>query len=1293
MLDLQHPFHIVDVGTIHNRTWIDSFCRSKEGWGPVSPDRFGLTPCFEFSVLFATLATVMILGVSIRMLYIVKHCKPHGLGRTAWIYWPTQLAMGFTGVSSLVLAGLMQFGAMQGSSPSAILGYTSIGCSWVMIGLLTLGFVIEAWPRGSTTVQRSSTLSSFEKANIFMQMTFYFWLPIVLESLKRTLTEDEFSNAIPRSSYTDEAYIRFEHFWSRALEKYNARREEARQKNGQRVLTSETKNSKKELSEPSLFTTCLRSLLIYLPALFFFRLARILAQYSVPSILSLFLSYLQDVQREHRQDGQVDSTEGGGEHLQTGESGGPTLAYGLLLVFGMFFGAFMTALLTYSSRHHCIMIGLRVRSALISEVYRKALRLSPGSRSKSTTGEITNHMSVDADKWADSFIFLNMWISGPMEIGIGLWLLFRLLGWSVLAGVFIMVSMTPLQILRAKHFGRIESANLAKMDERIRLTTEVLTAIKVVKLYCWENAFMKRIFKVREEGLVVSTLMGKSFAVMSIVFTSSTLIICLATLSVYATWGGPDFTPGDLTPQKVFVSMTLFAMLRAPIASMTETATHTMSLIVACRRLQKFLLREEINPEDTIRELDVTKRQPIEPMILIEDATFSWSQPSSCSNEDDGEEIDERSELLDGTDSENAFGPKPTLKNINLAFDHGQIVAVVGRVGQGKSSLISSITGEMYKWHGRVKTYGRVAIVPQQAWILNATLRDNVLFGKPYDSERYQRIIHACGLEPDIEMLPAGDMTEIGERGINLSGGQKQRVSLARSAYDDADIYLLDDPLSAVDAHVDHHLWKELIGPKGLLSQKTRILVTHGIHHLQEVDKVVVLKEGRVVEQGHYDDLMKAEQTFYQLILEYSVQYKGSTQADIVANSSPSSMNESVVDSQEGSIDQCDDSVTIQEVSAAVFTSKKPTKKDTKAELISKEKIKDGNVDLSVYKAYFKAFSYTNLILLIVLLMLAQGSLVGVNLWLKYWINVEDQEGSDKPTLRFFLSIFALLTFTYSALNVGTVWVTFVVGRIRASRIIHQILLSRVMHLPGSYFDTTPLGRILNRFSSDLHSVDDRIGWKIIDTFDQAAVVLASIAVIAFTMPIFLLALPFFFLAVNTLRVCFLHASRDGKRMFSSTKSPIFQHFTETLGGVSTIRAMNLEDQFIQENAVRIDCHTNVFVAHSYTIQWMGCQTQLLSALIILVVSLSFVLAPRGSIDASAAGLALSFALTIAQSMVAFVRMSCDLQNHMISMERIMELAQLKTEATLRTDPDSVAGRVLERQAKEGTPWPQRGEI
>ncbi|GJJ75169.1 hypothetical protein EMPS_07527 [Entomortierella parvispora] len=1268
----------------------------------------------------------MMVWMSIRVMFLFKTGAPHNLGRTAWIYWPTQVAMGSTGLLSIILASLMQRRVLSNQSPAATIGYSLFGCLWLlsllcnaqehkyrvrsstvifvsyvvfvpvlavhtrtllmlssdntlelslnttMLGLLAFGFVVEAWPRGSTVVQRSSHLPAYDKANVFMQISFFFWQPVLSLSVKRTLTQDDLAGTLPYDISTSYSYERFEYFWKRAVNRAKSVNERNRRK-----LQGSGRAEKKEIT-PSLFRMALRSLLVYLPALFFFRLARVLAAFSVPAILSSFLAYLQSIQ--------ASETIGGDK---TNE---PSLAYGLLLVFGMFLGSFMTAILTYSSRQHCIKIGMQIRAALISAVYRKALCLSAGSRGQSTTGEITNLMATDADKWGDCIIYLNMWLSVPMEISVGLWLLFRLLGWSAWAGILTMLALTPLQVWRAKYFGKIESKNLAKMDDRIRLTTEVLTAIKVVKLYCWESAFMDKILAIREEGLAIARHMGVIFAIMSILFASSTLIICLATLSVYATWGGPGFTPGELTPQTVFVSMTLFAMLRVPISSMTEATTNTVSLLVACKRLQTFLLREEVDPSDIIREPDVTLRHASEPMIVMENATFSWSSPPTSNDNEEQEEDDETTELLNSSSSGEVHSHKATLDNITLAFDKGTLVAVVGRVGQGKSSLVSAIIGEMYKWGGHVKTFGRIAYVPQQAWILNATLKDNILFGKPYDQEKYQRIITACGLLPDIEMLPAGSETEIGERGINLSGGQKQRVSLARSAYDDADIYLLDDPLSAVDAHVDQHLWNELIGPQGLLSSKTRILVTHGIHHLRDVDKVVVLKDGKVVEQGHYEELMGARLAFYQLICEYSVPHRSSSSASSIAASSDGSGTgeDDTITDHEGSNSQGDDTGT--KKAPGEPSKKSPAKKDTNAKLIAAEKAKAGRIDLNVVKAYGSAFSYANMTAMIVFLLLAQVCLIGVNLWLKHWINLGEQD-KERPSLRFFLSIFALLTVLYSLANVGVIWIAFVVGRIRASRVLHKNLLSRVMRLPCAFFDTTPLGRVLNRFSSDMHSIDERITWKLSDSLAQASNILSSLIVMAVVMPQFLLALPFFLLAFYFLLMYYINSSRDGKRIFTITKSPIFQHFTETLGGVSTIRAMRLEDRFIEANAVRSDVHSNAYLAYGYTIQWMGVQTQLLSASIILVASLCFVLAPRGSVDASAAGLAMSFAMTIAQGLGFFVRSTCDMQNQLIAVERIMELTELNTEAALRTEPDSLTGRALENQRREGRPWPQKGEI
>ncbi|KAF9184642.1 Multidrug resistance-associated protein 1 [Haplosporangium sp. Z 11] len=1196
------------------------------------------------SVLFGALSFIAIGSFASRIIYLKRTGKPHGLGRTTWIYWPTQICMGTVGL--LAVIGALALLRQQKLSLVAVLGYIAMGCAWglatvlnyyehlytirssdlifsfyvldiaallihartlhilhgssrdpletivlVMVILLSIGFIVEAWPRGSTKVQRSSTLSVYEKANIFSQTTYYFYQPIISLSVRRALTLDDISGLLLDNVRSENGYRRLNHYWNKAQQK---------------AALSGSKGS--SAKTPSLLQSVIRAQMIRTPALVALRLSRVFANYSIPAILSLLLVYFQDIQRGSP----IDETDIG--TLANGSDDKTSISYGLLLVVAMFVAGLANAILLVASRQYCIVAGLEARSSLISMIYRKALKLSPKSRQTSTAGSITNHMAIDADVWSEGFIFLTMWISVPAEIGLGIWLLYRLLGWSVWVGLMVMVAMTPLQIWRAKIFGKMQRESWCFKDERVRLATEVLAAIKVVKLYAWENAFLKKILAIRNLELEVVRRIGITTAIMSIVNTSATLIVSLVTLTVYATWGGPNYTPAELTPQVVFVSMTLFAMLKTPISSLTETTTATVNIIVATKRVQDFLLREEINEVDVIRSKEVPP-DPQESVIIIKDAAFTWT--------DDRGDIedtftDERQPLMIGQDDQQNISIQPTLHSLNISVLNGSLTAVVGRVGQGKSSLLSAIIGEMYKVQGTVQISGRVAYVPQQAWIINATLKDNILFGYEFDEERYKHILFACGLEPDLEMLPAGDLTEIGERGINLSGGQKQRVSLARAAYSNADIYLLDDPLSAVDAHVDQHLWIHLIGPRGLLRRKARLLVTHGIHHLQDMDQILLLRDGQVVESGHYEELMKSGQTFYQLIQEYSVTHKTvqvEDRQEYPMGESPVSSRSEIVRQTEsqGSAESC---MVVETTGCAGSNDSKPKdmKKNTKAKIIVAETIEVGAISADVVMTYIRAVSFKNAVLVVGLHVLAQICLVSPSLWLK-------------------------------------------------------------------------LGRIVNRLSSDFYYIDERLPLKIFETINNAVSLLSALIIVAITTPVFLIASPFIFAVFYIIKTYYMHASLATKRMMQVLKSPIFQHFQETLAGVSTIRAMGLQESFIHASAVKADLHANAFLAVSYCIRWVEIQTQLVSVAITLMATLWFVLAPQGSVNAATAGLALSFAMTISNALIWFTRSYCDQFTHFTSVERIKEFLDMKTEAPAFTEPGSKAEQALRNH------WPHRGQI
>ena len=523
-------------------------------------------------------------------------------------------------------------------------------------------------------------------------------------------------------------------------------------------------------------------------------------------------------------------------------------------------------------------------------------------------GEIQNLMSVDVVAIQYGIIYLPLMISTPFEIVLGLYLLYAQLGLSSLAGLGVVLFMTPVQGWLARKLSIAKGVKMEVMDERIRVLTEMLSSMQVIKLYHWGLFFYSRIEALRAKEVKALKRVGSVMAWMSIMATSIPTLMGLLSFMAYALAGGEGHGRGYLSPQVVFVSLSLFGRLAVPIGRASKVISMVISLHVAAGRIQRFLLLEEsdwavvgslpVSGEDHDQERDEVGA------IVIRDGVFSWTPAgtnfiAATTGNNVPEIVDTKKDFTS------------TLQDINLTIPKGSLTAVVGRVGQGKSSLLSALIGEMYKRQGSVHVIGSVAFVSQQAWIQNGTIMDNILFGLPLDQERYDLVIQATCLQQDLEMLAAGDQTEIGERGINLSGGQKQRVSLARAAYQDADIYLLDDPLSAVDAHVDQHLWQNLIGPSGLLKNKTRLLVTHGVHHLGRVDQIIIIKEGRIfATSSTYEQLLSAGSLTSQE-LSLSVETKGATEggddvagvaadAELVAGSvDADKKNDNVIDDAE----------------------------------------------------------------------------------------------------------------------------------------------------------------------------------------------------------------------------------------------------------------------------------------------------------------------------------------------------------------------------------------------------------
>ncbi|KAF9415902.1 hypothetical protein BGZ76_004727, partial [Entomortierella beljakovae] len=762
--------------------------------------------------------------------------------------------------------------------------------------------------------------------------------------------------------------------------------------------------------------------------------------------------------------------------------------------------------------------------------------------------------------------------------------------------------------------------------------------------------------------------------------------MALVSFSVYATVGGPGGTGGEINSQTIFVSITLFGLLNRPIGMFSHIMGDTIGLVVATRRIETYLLEEEL-PEDQIQRFDDLPTDPSVPVIEIRDGIFAWDKEGPVietkkqiksrekkearKRKMKAKEDKEAKEAGLSTSTESDIKPiektyEATLNDINLSVQRGHLTAIVGRVGQGKSSLFDAMIGNMYKRQGTVKTHGEIAYAPQQAWIINATLKENILFGHEYDQVKYERIISAAGLVPDIEILPAGDQTEIGERGINLSGGQKQRVSLARAAYQDSDIYLLDDPLSAVDAHVDQHLWQNLIGPNGLLKDKTRLLVTHGIHHLSETDQIVVLKKGMISETGRYKDLLEAKSSFYQLIEDYSVKGQLAKVQDDSA-------------SDEGTIKGIDSCDSADHVTQSTEKKVDPVdvKMDENGDLIEEEMIKAGSIGWHVYNTYAKAASYRYMVIVLVLFAVQQACQVGTNTWLKHWVKAayESSQG-----VGYFMGIYAALVIIYMLLTIWTSFTTMVIAGVRASALLHDRLLNNVLRLPMSFFDTTPIGRIVNRFSSDCFSVDERIPWALHDTLFCIVSVIGSIIVIAVTTPLFLVIIPPVVVIFWFLQRYYIASSRNFRRIESVTKSPMYQHFSETLTGVSTIRALRCSDRFIEQNASRSDLVANAHFVWAVGNRWLNARLEALGSVIVLAASL-FAVFGRDNLSPSMVGMSLSYALNITQDVTWLVRCMCEIQFEMVAVERIEEYCSKNQEAPNFTEvnlPES---------------WPSQGHV
>ncbi|KAI8848639.1 P-loop containing nucleoside triphosphate hydrolase protein [Chytridium lagenaria] len=905
-----------------------------------------------------------------------------------------------------------------------------------------------------------------------------------------------------------------------------------------------------------------------------------------------------------------------------------------------------------------IRTGIRSKSAVMNEIYVKALHRRATSPKKDdvkdeafTTGKIFTLLTSDAEQIQSTFMNLNDVIVNPIQVTLALAALLYFVGWPALVGVAVLLTTFPamysLSDWQSGVYGGLSSAK----DKRTNIVNEMLQGIKVIKYFGWEQRFFDKLKIARDAELSRIVDIYKITALDTFIAMMYPVLVAFCTLFTITQIAGQP-----LDAKKAFTCLTLFNTLRYQLNDIPGNMQNLLQLRVALTRIEKFL--------------NATNLERFEGKVVEEDdeagfkeASFSW--------EDETIETLTTSVLSSETTPLLAPGsvmtPKPptisdasnfALCNLTLTFPDGGLTVICGPTASGKSSLLQALLGEMTRRSGvsslpiRDK---RVAYAAQTSWLRNETIRDNILFGEHYVAEKYAKVIRACALEKDFEELENGDLTEIGEKGINLSGGQKQRVSLARALYSPATHILLDDPLSAVDAPTAKHIFQQGILGLGRTQGRTMILVTHATHLvLPFADQVVVLRNGKVVGSGDLKTVFDA------------------ASEDVVA-----ALGGKVV---VGS-DVLDE---VGEIKKGMDFANGRTKEDA-GRLVEEETIETGSVKFSMYLHYFNAAGgWLFVLALIAAMVLVRVGSVGSSLWVREWTRnhttsdlsssfipgnvVTDFAGNHTPAMLekphspiYYSGIYAVISSGYVLCFLITICV-FGYGSLRASKIYHDTLISRILYAPMRFFDTTPIGRILNRATKDISLIDKEVMNAIDQAFSIIVEAICIFAVVATITPLFVIAVIPVVCIQLVISKRYLNASRSLKRLESVTRSPVYSMFSETLSGVSTIRAFTAERRFALESMKRIETNNRALLYLWTSNRWLQARVTAVAAFVVFLAGTCLIL-NRSMLDPGLVAISLNWALDCSFVLILVIRNQTKLEMDMNAVERVNEYLNIEQES------------------------------
>ncbi|XP_030060230.1 multidrug resistance-associated protein 9 [Microcaecilia unicolor] len=939
----------------------------------------------------------------------------------------------------------------------------------------------------------------------------------------------------------------------------------------------------------------------------------------------------------------------------------------------------------------------RLKVAISTMAFEKLIQFN--TLAHVSVGEVINLLSNDGHRLFEAAVFCPLVIGAPFLLIMCTVYSCFILGPTALIGVFTYVVFFPVQMFMARLTSIFRRSAIVMTDRRVRTMNEVLTCIKLIKMYAWEKSFAKTVRGVRK---MEKKILEKAGYVQSVNSIAATIVVILSTVLTFIVH---TLLNQELTASDAFTVIAIFNAMRFMLASLPFSVKAAAEAKVSLRRLREILVKEI--PPSYVRQ-----QQKSEYALEMNNATLSWGDLDENMNSKinnnimNGKNSCKDQPMLNGVASSctltnSTAKPKNQiiLHNINLKVHKGKILGICGNVGSGKSSILSSFLGQMMINNGTVSIDGTLAYVAQQAWIFHGNVKENILFGAPYVHERYEQAISACSLKPDLEILPYGDMTEIGERGINLSGGQKQRISLARAVYADRDIYLLDDPLSAVDVHVGKHIFEECI--KKSLKGKTVVLITHQLQYLEFCDEVVLLEDGAIIEEGTHVKLMKDNGRYAQLIQSIHMdELKDvrddankhiTTSMEILDNYSTSGNSKKGIENP-----NFDDKIP----EDPEKKTKEINGKASENQLVSKEEMHAGSISLKTYHNYIKASGgYVLSIFVLFLFLLVIGTSAFSNWWLSYWLEQSLKENctgemndtstlvcnpgsvTHDPKLNFYQLVYGMTLALMVVLGVIKGFV-FTKTTLKASSTLHDEVFYKILHSPMSFFDTTPIGRIMNRFSKDMDELDVRLPFQAENFLHQFFMVLCIFVIIAIVFPFLLIAIAIISVVIIVLLKFFRVGIRELKRMENLSRSPWLSHITSTVQGLSTIRAYNKKEEYINHFKFLNDENSCHFFLFHCALRWLSIRIDFLMNTVSLIVALFVVLSPT-SISSSAKGLALSYTIQLTGLLQICIRMGTETEAKFTSVEQILDY----TLNCVSEGPDHVDGENIPKG------WPTQGEI